>query len=1160
MASTAVVTLRGASLCFFLFVFFASHMCHLATLLVVMLAMLNIAEATADTAAQSLLMEFYRSTGSRSASSWNLQSDVCKTTSVPFNISNDALPRDRQRWDPQQHFYCNWFGVQCTVSNSSSVVEGSPPTTTTTIVVTKISLQSCGLGGTLPAVLLQSTPAATGVATPAPNTNPPPQGGATSNITVSSVLLDTLELQNNQIAGTLPDAYGTATSALTTFLVDNNKIRGALPSSFGDLFGTSLTLFDVSNNAFSGTLPLAWKTWSQVSRFVAVGNQLTGTIPPDWSMWNNSITYFDIGGNALSGSLPRTLRAWSKLMFFSVSYNKLTGTLPPEYSEWSSLQTFWVYGNSLSGPLPSVYSNWKAIVTNVGFSGNQFSGTLPESWLQWSSLSYFDVSINSLTGTLPASYSNWTLNFIKHKLEALQVFSNALSGTFPSFFVSASFCSSLVTLDVRDNHLSGGFPLRGVIMNCSSLRNLYLSNNFFNGSFFNNLPSIAAEVKATNIQELFIAFNKFTGTVPNDDTLVTLFPNMTMFHIFENQFIGVMPILPVIKWKYLTEYRVSSNNFTSSNLSTFDNEIVSQYRTTDQWNCSLKVFSMSFNKNVTSGSLPKSLSACTNMSTFEATEINMGGGTLPDDYGRAWAGSITTFSLVRCNLSGTVPMSYSQWSLIEQFDVGVNSSLHGDLSFANKWRALKIIRLESNLFTGTIPGGFSKNINLTQLWLNVNQLHGTLDSAFGAGCPALRYFYVHTNNFSGTIPMEFASWPVMERFYIQNNRFEGTLQKAWAQWGPTFAEMNIGNNSFSGNLPAEWSAWGNVVVLMAAINSISGVLPISWEKMKYLGTLALDANQLTGTLPSQWSGLSSMDMMSLTYNQLSGQLPREWASLAKLRFLGLQGNANISGAMPTEWKQQLSFVYISICSTALYGSPWAPTVQYGLLGLPSQCFPCITEGTDVSSLTKAVNAVKNSCNSSWNGMQTAPPGQLPLQPTPSTSSAAPIPPPSPSPARDAAGVSIIVGAGVVAILGGDPASAQMLVTLLMSSCMCGYSGDGGALSSGGSDDGVFATIVSSLTLSPFSSLGNAAMAFGNGVLMFALVGLHALLVVLLGRCKERQDRRKPHSDNNNVWRDLCTRPEASAAKFPNICVTCGLFLVPGVVRGSVMVLGTSRSS
>ncbi|CUG73170.1 GP46-like surface antigen, putative, partial [Bodo saltans] len=693
-------------------------------------------------------------------------------------------------------------------------------------------------------------------------------------------------------------------------------------------------------------------------------------------------------------------------------------------------------------------------------------------------------------------------------------------------------------------------------MNCSSLRNLYLSNNKFNGSFFNNLSSIAAEVKATNIQELFIAYNKFTGTVPNDDTLVTLFPNMTMFHIFENQFIGVMPILPVTKWKYLTEYRVSSNNFTGSNLSTFD-EIVRQYQhtPTHPWNCTLKVFSMSFNRNVTSGSLPMTLSACTNMSTFEANEINMGGGTLPDDYGRAWAGSITTFSLHACNLSGTVPMSYSQWSLIEHFDVGVNSSLHGDLSFANKWRALKTIRLESNLFTGTIPDGFSKNINLTQLWLNGNQLHGTLDSAFGAGCPALRYFYVHTNNFSGTIPMEFASWPVMERFYIQNNRFEGTLQKAWAQWGSTFAEMNIGNNSFSGNLPAEWSAWGNVVVLMAAINSISGVLPISWEKMKHLGTLALDANQLTGSLPSQWSGLTSMNIMSLTYNQLSGTLPREWASLAKLQFLGLQGNANISGDIPSTWKSSLTgLFYMSICSTALYGNPWAPTL------FPSPCFPCLKEGTAVSSFASAFSSVLRACALS-NGSQAQPLTQAPMPTTPSTSSAASLPPPSPSPsARDAAGVSIIGGAGVVAILGGDPASAQMLVTLLMSSCMCGYSGDGGALSSGGSDDGVFATIVSSLTLSPFSSLGNAAMCFGNSVLMFGLVGLHALLVVLLGRRKERRDRRQPHSDENNAWRALCARPEASAAKFPNICVTCGLFLVPGVVRGSVMVLGTSSSS
>ncbi|CUG86669.1 GP46-like surface antigen, putative [Bodo saltans] len=932
-------------------------------------------------------------------------------------------------------------------------------------------------------------------------------------------MIITLSLRSCGLSGTLPQSLSLSSSAassgtkslmLNWFDVSNNAIGGTLPSSYS-LWGSSITFFHVTNNMLIGSLPPSYSAWSAMTDFSASENRLTGTLPSEYKSWTKVIV-FAVYQNALSGSLPPEFSSWTSLEILLVSVNSLTGTLPSTYSLLSSLTRFEFYTNSISGTLPPVYIACTKLQLLIGFS-NALSGSLPSEWSTLRQLQSLHLDFNMLSGSVPTDY-----------------------------FSAGGLCSSLLLFSVRNNQLSGTFPLASVVQNCPNLTQLILVVNQFSGILFSsdfpNCPT--ANNLLAKLAYFDVGMNSFSGSVPSN--LDTCFPAMSVFSLWSNSFSGAAPLSPVVRWENISIVRLDGNQFTG-NLLEIDNAAKSL---STAWQCKLTAFNIWDSIGMT-GSLPEYFANCTNMTYFVVQNLTLTG-TLHESYATSWAAAIQNFSIRGTGLSGTIPAAVATWANLLFFDVSINN-FTGSLTFASQWRKVEFLRLAMNRFFGTLPQVLKLNTNLTSFYIQTNNFTGTLDPEYATSWPFISSLYVHENQLYGTLPNSYSAWKGLQNLYFYSNDFEGTLPAQWSSWGVSVLEIKLQANRLSGTLPPQWATWTNIVTFMVHANSLAGALPASYKAFTSVETLLFDYNAFNGPLPTDWSTLTKAAVMSFTHNNLSGTIPLSWEAL-NLQFIGFQNNSLLSGPVLTPRVKPV-FWAMSICGTGLYGSASA-TGAY--------CFPCLPGELNTATRMSAIIQLFGSCEPGGGGQTQAPSSGTVNHTSPAPTAGLLTAAPATSSTRDATGVSIIGGAGVVAILGGDPASAQMLVTLLMSSCMCGYSGDGGALSSGGSDDGVFATIVSSLTLSPFSSLGNAAMAFGNGVLMFALVGLHALLVVLLGRCKERQDRRHPHADNNNAWRALCARPEASAAKFPNICVTCGLFLVPGVVRGSVMVLGTSSSS
>jgi Leucine-rich repeat (LRR) protein len=112
-------------------------------------------------------------------------------------------------------------------------------------------------------------------------------------------------------------------------------------------------------------------------------------------------------------------------------------------------------------------------------------------------------------------------------------------------------------------------------------------------------------------------------------------------------------------------------------------------------------------------------------------------------------------------LSGQLPSSWNTPNL-EIFDVGFNS-LEGPIG-QDLWDlpALKSLVVDNNRLTGTLPES-SANTLLSTVWLDANQLEGSIPSNFGSNWSNLTSLKLQGNSLTGTITDDHCSnWPTSD--------------------------------------------------------------------------------------------------------------------------------------------------------------------------------------------------------------------------------------------------------------------------------------------------------------------------------------------------------------------------------------------------------------
>ncbi|KAL1221330.1 Receptor-like protein 31 [Cardamine amara subsp. amara] len=353
--------------------------------------------------------------------------------------------------------------------------------------------------------------------------------------------LEDLDLSNNKLEGKVPgflwrmvllklshnsfSSFGKLSKVLDQAQIrdlrlDSNSFRGPFPHSICKL--RSLEFLDLSNNSFSGSIPLCLRNFTK------------------------SIQVLILRNNKFSGVLPDVFVNATNLHALDVSRNRLEGKLPKSLINCEFMELLNVAGNKFKDKFPSWLGSLLRLNVLI-LRSNQFYGSLyhPHISIGFQMLKVIDVSHNDFNGTFPTFYfSNWlemrqriTLNpedgdtYMGYQIDTNDLQLVIDSRSYPTSMdmvhkgVDTEFEKirrDFIAIDLSENRFYGKIPESIGLL--KGLRLLNLSGN----AFASNIPLSLANL--TTLEALDLSRNQLSGQIPLDLGILSFLSIMDFSH------------------------------------------------------------------------------------------------------------------------------------------------------------------------------------------------------------------------------------------------------------------------------------------------------------------------------------------------------------------------------------------------------------------------------------------------------------------------------------------------------------------------------------------------------------------------------------------------------------------------------------------------------
>ena len=316
-------------------------------------------------------------------------------------------------------------------------------------------------------------------------------------------------------------------------------------------------------------------------------------------------------------------------------------------------------------------------------------------------------------------------------------------------------------------------------------------------------------------------------------------------------------------------------------------------------------------------------------------------------------GNVTEISLIRNNISGTIPPEIGNLKTLKGLNLPYNN-LTGDIpDELGNLEELTSLNLFSNGLTGTIPREFGNLNKLYFLSLVSNGLGGKIPDALGQ-LTELEYMFIFGNRFEECIPdtLRFVKFndfnrlnllycgfnpsdpddeAVLVKLYEATDGDNWTNNEGWlsdqplATWHGVDVDVEgkvtrlvLDRNNLKGTILAEIGTLEALESLYLWDNQLTGDIPPEIGQLTALGNLVLGVNKLTGTIPPEIGNLRSLHSLSLNNNQLTGEIPAEIGNLTALTWLTLNDN-ELTGEVPEELGQLTKLEYITVAGNEFDG-------------------------------------------------------------------------------------------------------------------------------------------------------------------------------------------------------------------------------------------------
>jgi len=215
--------------------------------------------------------------------------------------------------------------------------------------------------------------------------------GEISPSIINCTMLEVLDLGNNKIEDTFP-YFLERLPKLQILILKSNKLQGLVKGPISYNSFSKLWIFDVSDNNFSGPLPIgyfnslgAMMTSDQNMIYMRATNYTSYvySIKMTWkgvdfefSKIRSTIRVLDLSNNNFTGEIPKVIGKLKALQQLNLSHNSLTGHIQSSLGILTNLESLDLSSNFLTGRIPMQLGGLTFLAI-LNLSHNQLEGPIP---------------------------------------------------------------------------------------------------------------------------------------------------------------------------------------------------------------------------------------------------------------------------------------------------------------------------------------------------------------------------------------------------------------------------------------------------------------------------------------------------------------------------------------------------------------------------------------------------------------------------------------------------------------------------------------------------------------------------------------------------------------------------------------------------------------
>ncbi|XAR65510.1 Non-specific serine/threonine protein kinase [Bertholletia excelsa] len=373
-----------------------------------------------------------------------------------------------------------------------------------------------------------------------------------------------LDLWGNHLTGRIPYQIGNI-SGLQALNLGNNSFSRDIPETLLGL--KNLTFLDLSNNNFGREVQEIFGRFTQVNFLVLHSNFYTGGLNSSGVLTLPNVSRLDLSQNNFSGPLPVEISKMKSLELLILAHNQFSGSIPTEYGYLKGLQALDLSFNMLNGSIPASLGNLSSLLWLM-LANNQLSGEIPRELGNCSSLLWLNLENNRLSGPIPPELSNigrnpeptFDQNRKNGRVSAGSGQCLVMKRWLPAHYPPFNFVYVLLTRkscrSIWDRLLKG-YGMFPVCVGGSRILQIsgyiQLSGNQLSGK----VPLEIGQMK--NFSMLHLGFNEIDGDLPPEIGLMPLI----VLNISHNKFSGPIPT-QIGDIECLQNLDLSYNNFSGN--------------------------------------------------------------------------------------------------------------------------------------------------------------------------------------------------------------------------------------------------------------------------------------------------------------------------------------------------------------------------------------------------------------------------------------------------------------------------------------------------------------------------------------------------------------------------------------------------------------------